>query len=93
MTQKNNDKFDLKSLIEKRNNVLEEGNKLAKVAETRSLKEDELKKLKEYRSQVETINSTIDSVKEFRDLEAASDTKDFVEKKVEDKKPEDEKTE
>lgn len=93
MTQKNNDKLDLKSLIEKRNNVLEEGNKLAKVAETRSLKEDELKKLKEYRSQVETINSTIDSVKEFRDLEAASDTKDFVEKKTEDKKPENEKTE
>lgn len=86
MTQKNNDKLDLKSLIEKRNNVLDEGKKLAKVAETRSLKEDELSKLKEYRSQVEDINKTIDGVKEFRSLEQSSSTeKDFTEKKVEPK--------
>ena len=83
---KGKDKFDLKSLIEKRNSVLDEGKKLAKVAETRSLKDDELGKLKEYRSQVEDINKTIDSVKEFRDLEqSASDEKDFTEKKVEPK--------
>lgn len=83
---KKNDKLDLKSLIEKRNNVLDEGKKLAKVAETRSLKKDELSKLKEYRSQVEDINKTIDGVKEFRDLEkSASTEKDFTEKKVEHK--------
>ena len=83
---KSNGKFDLKSLIEKRNNVLDEGKKLAKVAETRSLKEDELSKLKEYRSQVEDINKTIDGVKEFRSLEQSSSTeKDFTEKKVEPK--------